>query len=421
MDFAAVQKKYRDMLEGDFLPFWEKAFDREYGGVFTCFSNDGSRLLSQDKYVWSQGRILWVLARLCDMSDRGRVAIDRGKYARQAEQTYCLIRDHAVLEKGGVCAYLLDREGRPKESIPGKGFYTSYLVDCFVIIGVMEYARVFRRADAVALGLELYDRMQAYLGRGDVRAEPYPVRKGYRAHSMEMILCNVCGTAADALRASGHPREPEMARAARLHAHRVLFGFYDPRNGLIREMVGPPQESDTVLARHVTPGHMNECMWFCMDAYREGTGGESLAARDRIASVVLRNMESNWDEKFGGLCRFLDRDGTPPHGRRIGDAYENLVLDTWDTKLWWVHSESLYTVLRSYCVTGRPEFADWYDRLDDYVFAHFPNPDRRVGEWIQILDRRGRPLEKVVALPVKDPFHILRDMMQILELSAPQF
>ena len=31
--------------------------------------------------------------------------------------------------------------------------------------------------------------------------------------------------------------------------------------------------------------------------------------------------------------------------------------------------------------------------------------------------RDGRPEEKVVALPVKDPFHILRDFMKVLELS----
>ena len=49
---------------------------------------------------------------------------------------------------------------------------------------------------------------------------------------------------------------------------------------------------------------------------------------------------------------------------------------------------------------------------------HFINPDRSIGEWIQILTREGRPQEKVVALPVKDPFHIIRNLLLICELLS---
>jgi N-acylglucosamine 2-epimerase len=61
----------------------------------------------------------------------------------------------------------------------------------------------------------------------------------------------------------------------------------------------------------------------------------------------------------------------------------------------------------------------------DYSFRVFPQPDPAVGEWIQIRDRRGQPLERVVALPVKDPYHIARNLIQVLELfsnkSSPSF
>ena len=39
-----------------------------------------------------------------------------------------------------------------------------------------------------------------------------------------------------------------------------------------------------------------------------------------------------------------------------------------------------------------------------------------MGEWIQIRDRQGKPEEKVVALPVKDPFHITRAYLHIIDL-----
>jgi len=59
-----------------------------------------------------------------------------------------------------------------------------------------------------------------------------------------------------------------------------------------------------------------------------------------------------------------------------------------------------------------------YGQAHEYVFRTFPNPDKAIGEWIQIRDRQGRPVEKTVALPVKDPFHILRNVLLIIELLA---
>ena len=50
------------------------------------------------------------------------------------------------------------------------------------------------------------------------------------------------------------------------------------------------------------------------------------------------------------------------------------------------------------------------------MFQTFPNENKEIGEWIQIRDRKGKPIQKVVALPVKDPFHIIRNYLFILKL-----
>jgi N-acylglucosamine 2-epimerase len=92
------------------------------------------------------------------------------------------------------------------------------------------------------------------------------------------------------------------------------------------------------------------------------------------------------------------------------------MLDTWDTKIWWPHAEALYATLLAYKVTGDAAFDSMHSQLFDYVFLTFPNPDRAIGEWIQIRDRQGAPLDKCVALPVKDPYHILQDVLLMIEL-----
>jgi N-acylglucosamine 2-epimerase len=53
---------------------------------------------------------------------------------------------------------------------------------------------------------------------------------------------------------------------------------------------------------------------------------------------------------------------------------------------------------------GNAELAAWHDRVHAYTFATFPDGPGK--EWSQIRSRDGKPLDAVVALPVKDPFHI---------------
>ena len=57
---------------------------------------------------------------------------------------------------------------------------------------------------------------------------------------------------------------------------------------------------------------------------------------------------------------------------------------------------------------------EWYERLHAWSFKFFPMPG--TGEWRQRLDRQGNPVTEVIALPVKDPFHLPRAVILILQL-----
>ena len=62
------------------------------------------------------------------------------------------------------------------------------------------------------------------------------------------------------------------------------------------------------------------------------------------------------------------------------------------------------------------EVATWYPKIKEYTFRTFPNRENERGEWIQIRSRNGEPENRIVALPVKDPFHIMRNLILIIEL-----
>ena len=99
----------------------------------------------------------------------------------------------------------------------------------------------------------------------------------------------------------------------------------------------------------------------------------------KAAQVIKRAFQMGWDQEFGGLLLFADQDGGPPRGSLAGIENERMaqkVLADWGSKLWWVHSEALYTTLLAWRLTGDDEFLALYRQVFDYTFRTFPNPDR---------------------------------------------
>jgi N-acylglucosamine 2-epimerase len=133
----------------------------------------------------------------------------------------------------------------------------------------------------------------------------------------------------------------------------------------------------------------------------------------------LASLQLGWDSKWGGLLRYVDAEGGEPKGWCDGSAFSQLVASTWDMKLWWPHVEAIYACARFYQATRDDRFAMWYARLKQYTYDTFPS--EKGEEWIQIRTRTGVPQERIVALPVKDPYHIMRMHLLMLNMDAELF
>lgn len=115
---------------------------------------------------------------------------------------------------------------------------------------------------------------------------------------------------------------------------------------------------------------------------------------DRCVDVVMSLLDFGWDREHGGLFYFLDAEGRP--------------LDRldWDQKLWWVHLETLVALAKGYAATGRRECLDWFDRVHDYTWPRFSDP--QYGEWFGYLNRRGEVLVNAKGGKWKGCFHVPR-------------
>lgn len=411
---ARCRPRVEAELNDSIVPFWWRTIDRERGGVFNCWDNCGRRLVRRDKFTWSQGRFAWMCARLAEGARTGLIAGDAEEFLGQAEKTVAFLRRHAFLADGR-CAFLLSEDGEVRELQPGMGLAPSIYADCFVVMGTAECARVSGRRELLEVAWQLFLHIEARLEKGGFPTHPDPIPDGCDSHAIAMIWLNVALVMEAALAQLQDARAGETWARAVAGAERVFTRFMQPGGEILELLPRRAEDADTLLARHVNPGHALEGLWMLLTvAEREGRADWL----QRAGEAVNRAFQLGWDEKEGGVLYYVDREGGEPHGRASSAARERSVRSAWSHKLWWVHSEAIYTALLCYRLTGDAETGRWFERVFDYALRVFPNADRAVGEWIQIRDRAGRPIEQVVALPVKDPYHVTRNLLQVLELFS---
>ena len=406
---------YIDQLKTKILPFWlEHGMDCAFGGYLTCFEGSGTTLVSTDKYTWSQGRMVYVLSRLARMDIFN--ARERAGLLANARSGADFLLEHCLLPDGH-CVFLMDRTGAHKTmdaSPPDASIYA----DCFVAIGMSAYAVASGRTDIYRFAATLYADIVRRIASGVFHTAPYPAPAGYRHHGVPMIMLNVSQEFAQAAAVfCEEDRMFAMARAGE-YAADILSTFVDG-DGILREMkpLSGAHDDRHLIGRYVNPGHVLEDMWFLME-YALTAGRHDLI--EVCAGIAKRTFTRGWDESYGGLLLFCDKDGGAPKGELSGAGHEPMlekVTSDWGSKLWWVHSEALYTLLLFHRLTGDEDFLAMYEKTEDYAFRTFPDAPE-TGEWVQIRDRAGRPEGRVVALPVKDPFHILRNFLKIIELES---
>ncbi|MBI4908105.1 MAG: AGE family epimerase/isomerase [Acidobacteria bacterium] len=371
---------YRSLLLDGIVPFWwTRGVDCDHGGVLSSMQEDGTPI-SGDKYIWSQGRFAWVASAL-----HARIE-SRDQFLDAARATVHFLLRHGRNEKGHW-VYRTTREGRMIEGP------TSIYSDCFAVYGLSEYYRITRDQQAIDVALETWHGIRARVEDPSFDAvAPYKLQHGRRPHAIPMILTEVSNELAQTT------GDSSIDRAAGEYAERILNQHVRPDNILVefrdwQYQPLPPNEGTAVM-----PGHGIESMWFIMHWARLHKRPDMI---EKAAAIIKAQLEASWDPEHGGIYLAIDAEGHPPF------------LANPEKKVWWPHTEALYALLLTHHLTAEPWCMEWYQRVHEWSFAHFP---MECGEWRQRLDRQGNPITELIALPVKDPFHLPRAVILILQL-----
>ena len=407
---------YENELTNRFLSFWiPRCVDAKNGGFVNCFTNDGSRLVSKDKYVWSQGRFVWVFSKLAATSAPIFSRKQREEFLSLAKHGVDFLMKHCLIAPDDWrCIFLLDEMGNPKYMEGCDRLDMSVYADCFVVGGLAMYAAQTETPDVYEFAKRLYDSILDRVKRNDYQTLPYPLSKKLRAHGIPMILSNITKDIYQASLKYDSDYCNTALKNMEGFTGDTLSHFVDPDGCLHEVITAENLFFDQVLGNHINPGHTLEDAWFMLDT-AELTGHAEW--NETIYKLALKALCTGWDEEYGGLLHFASLSGGCPEGDNSGyeDEPMSKQLAGWGDKLWWVHSEALYTTLRCYSDTASETFLSWHNRLFDYIYKLYPNTDPEIGEWVQIREQDGKPAEKVVALPVKDPYHIMRNLILIIE------
>lgn len=376
INFKTLAEQYKSELLDKVVPFWlDKSQDHEFGGYFTCLDRDGS-VYDTDKFIWLQGREVWMFAKLYNEVEHKQEWLD------------CAVQGAEFLKKYGHDGQLnwyfaLDREGQPLVE-PYNIFSYTFAVIAFgqlaIATGNKEYEEIARKTFDIVLSR--VDNPKARWNKA------VPGSRSLKTFDLPMILCNVALEIEPLL-------EPKfLHQTFDTCLHEVLDVFYRPELGLVVEALGKDGELvDSFDGRKLNPGHAIESTWFIMDL------GKRLNRPDLIEKAVeisLAEVEYGWDEQYGGIFYFMDRLGKPRHELEF------------DQKLWWVHIETLISMLKGYQLTGNPKCLEWFERVHDYTWKHFADPD--YPEWYGYLNRRGEVLLPLKGGKWKGCFHVPRGL-----------
>lgn len=385
VDFKQISSRYKRELLENCLPFWlENSQDKEFGGYYSCLNRDGS-VYDTDKFIWLQGREVWMFAMLYNNVEKNQEWLD------------CAIQGAEFLKKYGHDEnwdfyFSLNREGRPLVQ-PYNIFSNTFACMAFAQLakatGNEEYAQIARK-----IFTRILERRSNPKGQW---CKAYPGTRPMKDFALPMIICNMALEVEDILE-----DKSVLEQTIDTCLHEVFDVFYQPDLGCMLENVSSVDGTpvDCFEGREINPGHDLEALWFMMNL---GIRRGDKALIEKCVEIALKVIDLGWDKEYGGIFYFLDVKGAPQQKLE------------WDQKLWWVHIESAIAMLKGYQLTGNEKCLEWFMKLDEYLWNNFK--DKEYPEWFGYLNRRGEMLLPLKGGKWKGCFHVPRGLYQIWKLA----
>lgn len=387
-----LKEFYHDTLLKDIVPFWTQSdlIDKEYGGFITSVDRVG-KSYNDDKSVWFQGRCLWTFSKLCNIYGI------QPEWAEAADRGAEFIKKYCIDETDGRMYFTVTRDGKPLRK---RRYFFS---ESFLVVGFAEYYLLRGDKKDLELAEEYFDLM--YRIYKDAGADPFKITpkensevRSLHSNANPMVLVS----SAQTLRRANPARQAYYDQViADVINDMIGLHYKEDLKCVLENVCLDGSILDNPVGRTINPGHSIENSWFLIN-YAQSTGDDELL--EKALNILHWHLELGWDEEHGGIYYFRDVYNRPC------EQLEH------DMKLWWVHNEALIATLLASNLTGDTYYDEWYEKLHDYVFSHFP--DKEYGEWYGYLHRDGSVSHEQKGSLWKGPYHLPRALMLCEQILA---
>ncbi|MCC7523866.1 MAG: AGE family epimerase/isomerase [Chitinophagaceae bacterium] len=373
-DLAELKNFYRNQLLNDTVPFWfPRSYDKEYGGYLLMRDADGS-LIDEDKAVWIQGRVTWLLSTLYNTVEKKQEWLDGAKLGYEFLNKHCFDTD-------GQMFFHVTRDGKP---IRKRRYFFS---ETFYVIAAAAYAKASGDTKVAADARRVFGDCVAYAEGNKPLPPKFTDTRPSRGIGVPMIMVNTAQQLRDTI---GDERCDMLISKWIMEIEKY---FVKDNIRCVMEQVAPDGRIiDHIDGRTLNPGHAIEGAWFILHEARYRNNDPHLI--DLGCRMLDYMWERGWDKEHGGILYFRD-------------VYDKPVQEYWqDMKFWWPHNETIIATLLAYLVTGKEKYAQWHKMVHDYAYTHFH--DNKNGEWFGYLHRDGSIAQTAKGNLFKGPFHLPR-------------
>ena len=388
---AVFAQELREHLLCGIMPFWEnRCLDRKYGGYLTCFDRQGT-LTDDSKYIWFQGRQLYVYSRLYNQIEQNPVWLEHAKWG------YDFLVKYAYAGKGRW-HFKLDRAENPLVTT------TSIYSDYHVAQGLAEYMLAIGMKDEKGMQLlrETYDALE----RNTMDPE---FRDIYENTWSPVFIWNdmyltTLNTACIATPVLGVGYTENLINEC---CSKIMDWFARDEYSLVFEAI--TRDNKVLLegeGRFINPGHSFESAWFLLEAGKI-TGNKR--TREKSFSIIDWIYSLARDQVNGGIYSYLDAEGKTPEPLDWHKETNSL----WDDKVWWVNSEALSAFAMAWSQSSDTKYLEMFEKQWDFCKTKFYDPE--YGEWYERLHADGSIKVSDKGTPWKCAYHLARSLVMAIK------
>ena len=385
-----LRDRYRNDLFESVLPFWDAyGVDREHGGIL-CFLDYDGTCVDSNKFLWFQGRGIWVYSYLYNHFGQD------SKYLETAKNIRDFVFENAR-QSDGWWADLLSKEGRVLKPFSGD-VYGMY----FVAEGLQEYAKAAEDEEALDTAVGLVKKLHDFIEQPKFH-HPGTPGQGIRPQGFWMVNLRI------ATQVLAQRDDPKIRSIADQCIEAIIEKHYNPDIGLNNELLNFDMSRVPGEERKSLFGHSIEILWMVMD---EAKRRNDQSLWKLCADRIRHHLEVGWDHVYGGLIHMVNVDAGGyewPPDRPVGTDYDFRYVGEYHyMKAMWALTEVLIAAMNVFEETGVEWASRFFGLAQESIDTQFTPKDKGLGGYVLFGDRQVTHHEHVAR---QDNYHPPRQLM----------